>query len=45
MYRVGNIVNNYITFLYGDIITRLIVEIILKRMEILNHYVVYQELT
>ena len=41
MYSVGNIVNNYIISLYGDgKVTRLIL-IILKGIEISNHYVVY----
>ena len=46
MYSVGNIVNNTIMPLYGDgLVIRLIVVIILKCIEILNHYVVHQELT
>ena len=43
MYSVGNIVKNYILSPYSDI-NRLTV-IILKCIEISNHYVVYQELT
>ena len=43
MYSVGNIVNNYVISLFGNIfVTRLIV---VKFIEVLNHYVVYQELT
>ena len=43
MHSVGNIVNNYVISLFGDIlVTRLIV---VKFIEILNHYVAYQELT
>ena len=38
MYNVGNIVN-YVIFLYGDMVTRIIV-IISKCTEILNHNVV-----
>ena len=36
MYSVGNIVNNYVISLYGDLfhVTRLIVVITLKRIEI-----------
>ena len=47
MYSVGNIVDNHVVSLYGDTrsLTRLIVVNTLKRREISNHYVVYQELT
>ena len=46
MYSVGNIVNNTIMSLYGDgLVIRLIVVINLKCIEILNYYVVHQELT
>ena len=45
MYSVGNIVNNYVISLYGDNGTSLNMVIILKCREILNHYVVYPELT
>ena len=45
MYSMGNIVNNYVIALYGDMVTKLIVMIILKCIEISNHYVVKQELT
>ena len=37
-------VNTNIISLYRDMITRLIVVILLKYIEVLNHYVVYQEL-
>ena len=40
MYSMGNIVNNYVIALYGDMVTKLIVMIILKCIEISNHYVV-----
>ena len=40
MYSVGNLVNNYVKSLTGDIITRLIMVIILKFIEMPNHYVV-----
>ena len=43
MYSVENIVNNYEISLYGDIVTRLIVEMILKYTEISNHYFMKQE--
>ena len=38
-------VNTNIISLYRDMITRLIVVILLKYIEVLNHYVVYQKLT
>ena len=37
MYSAGNIVDNPVIHLYGGIVTRLIVVIILKCIEILNH--------
>jgi len=42
MYSVVNIFNNYIVCLCGQMITRLAV-IILKCINILNHYAVQQE--
>ena len=44
MYGVGNTVNNYAVSLYGQMVTRLPVVIVLKCIEILNHCVVKQEL-
>ena len=38
MYSVGEIVSNYVISLYGDMITRFIVVIILKCIEMSNHY-------
>ena len=40
MYSVSNVVNIYAISLYLDIVM-----IVLKLIEILNHYVLYQELT
>ena len=45
MYSVGNIVHNHAKSLYGYIVTSLIMVIILKCVELWNHYVVLQELT
>ena len=42
MYSVGNIVHNYAKSLYGYIVTSLIMVIILKCVELWNHYVVLQ---
>ena len=42
--QCGNIVNNYIASLYVDKGTGLTMVMILKHIEIFNHYVVYQEL-
>lgn len=39
MYSMGNIFNNYIIPLCGDIVTRLIMVISLKGTEIANHYI------
>ena len=44
MYSVGNIINNYVISLYDNTMTRLIMVIILKRVEISNHFVVQWEL-
>ena len=44
MYSMGNIVNNYIIPLYGDVVTRLIMVTIFQCIEMLNHYVMHQEL-
>ena len=44
MYSVGNTANNYVISLYGDIIGHIVV-IILKPIDIRNHYVMHQELT
>ena len=44
MYSVGNIVNNYAISSYDNIMTRLIMAIILKRVEISSHFVVQWEL-
>ena len=40
MYSVGNILNNYVIILYGDIAQRDTVVISFKRIEISNHYAV-----
>ena len=40
-YSMGNIVNNYIASLHVDKSTGLTMVMILKCIEILNHYVVY----
>ena len=46
MYSVGNTVNNYAISLYGgQMVTRLIMMIVLKYIEISNHYIAHQELT
>lgn len=44
MHSVENIVNNCNTFVWGQMVTRLIMLIIVKCIEILNHYAVYQDL-
>ena len=43
MYSHRYIVNNYVISLYGDRVTRLIMVVILKCIESLNHYIEYQE--
>ena len=45
VYSVGNIVDNNVITLYSDRGQLDIMVIILKCMEIWNHYIVYQELT
>ena len=44
MYSVGITVNNYAISSYDNIMTRLIMAIILKRVEISSHFVVQWEL-
>ena len=44
MYSVGNIVNNYVISSYDNIMARLIMAIILKGVEISNHFAVQWEL-
>ena len=44
MYSVQNMVNNFIIFVWWQMVTRLTIVIILKHVEILHHFIVQQEL-
>ena len=45
MYSLGDIINNYLIFVWGQSINRFPAVITLKCTEISNHYVVYKKLT